>query len=306
MVADKVMNRFSIKDLENLTGIKAHTIRIWEQRYGILQPKRTATNIRYYDADDLKMALRVSLLNAFGYKISRINKMTDEDMAGLIQKISDGSFRLQAIVNELLEAALAMDTVRFEALLDAQIKKRGLESTIEEICFLFLEKIGIMWMTNRLIPAQEHLASNVIYRKMAVAIEGLTPPAPDAATILLFLPEGEIHEISLMYVQYLLRRAGHRVMYLGANTPLSEAATIYNACRPDYVYLHLTSVADDFEGQRFFRQLAVALPGAEAFISGPVLSRGRYKAPEGMRFLYSLTEVRDAMLALSAPERKEA
>lgn len=293
------MNRFSIKDLENLTGIKAHTIRIWEQRYSILQPKRTPTNIRYYDAADLRMALRVSLLNAFGYKISRINKMTDGDMSALIQKISDEDFKLQAVVNELLEAALAMDTIGFEALLDAQIKKRGLEAAIEEVCFGFLEKIGIMWMTDRLIPAQEHIASNIIYRKVAVAIEQLPQPAADALSVLLFLPEGEIHEISLMYVQYLLRRAGKRAIYLGANAPLSEAAAAYTAGKPAYVYVHLTSVAADFEGQPFFRQLAAALPGARILVSGAVLRKGRYKAPEGMQFLHSLAEARDAILALA-------
>eukprot|EP01136_Pigoraptor_vietnamica_P033656 Opistho-1_new@96735 len=209
------MNKFSIKDIENLTGIKAHTIRIWEQRYGILQPKRTPTNIRYYDALDLKLALRISLLNNYGYKISRIHEMSEEDMNSLIQKINDKDFKLQLLVNELLEATLAMNIDKFEKLVNEYMHKYGIEQTIEQLVFNFLEKIGIMWMTDRLFPAQEHMVSNVVYRKLAVAIEGL-PPKDAGATpsVLLFLPEGEIHDIGLMYVNYLLHKYGKNPIYL--------------------------------------------------------------------------------------------
>ena len=125
VLAPQLMNRFSIKDIENLTGIKAHTIRIWEQRYKILQPKRTNTNIRFYDAADLKLALRISLLNNYGYKISRIRQMQDSDMDALIQKISDAGFKLNAKTNELLGAALAMDMIAFEELINHHISTAG-------------------------------------------------------------------------------------------------------------------------------------------------------------------------------------
>lgn len=292
------MNRFSIKDLENLTGIKAHTIRIWEQRYGILQPKRTTTNIRYYDASDLKMALRISLLNNFGYKISRIHQMTETDMTALIQKISDAEFKLQILTNELLEAALTMDMQTFETLLDNHIRRRGMEITIEQLIFQFMEKVGIMWMTNHLIPAQEHLASNVLYRKLAVAIDSLPMPVEDAPVVLLFLPEGEVHEIGLLYVHYLLRKNGKATMYLGSNSPLSDVVAVYKTCRPAYTYTHLTAMAEGWDGNRFLKKLSDGLKDAQILVSGPVLHRKKYVQEPNVRFLHSLTEVRDAINSL--------
>jgi len=291
------MNRFSIKDLENLTGIKAHTIRIWEQRYGILQPKRTPTNIRFYDAADLKTALRISLLNNFGYKISRIHRMTDDDMSALIRKISDVDIRLQARTNELIEAALSMDIVRFESLINNHIERHGIEATIEELLFPFLEIVGSVWMTNKLVPAQEHLTSHVIYRKLAVAIDAL-PLQPEQTGVMLFLPEGEIHEMSLMYVQYLLRRVGKCPLYIGANTPLSELAAVYHIHRPPVIYTHLTSVAEGWDGPRYLEKLTVMFPEARILVSGALLRRKKYVPGRNMQFLHSLGEVRDTIGAL--------
>lgn len=291
------MNRFSIKDIENLTGIKAHTIRIWEQRYGILQPKRTPTNIRYYDAADLKSALRISLLNSFGYKISRIRQMTEDDMSTLINKISDAEFRLQIMTNELLEAALSMDVALFETLINNHIRKLGMEAVMEGLVFQFLEKVGIMWMADRLTPAQEHLASNMLYRKLAVAIDSL-PLNTDAASVLLFLPEGEIHEMGLMYVHYLLRKSGKLPIYLGANTPLPEVAAVYDMKKPAYVYTHLTSVAEGWDGIQYLKKLTETLKGAQILVSGAVLRRKKYVPGKRTRFLHSLAEVRDAVATL--------
>jgi DNA-binding transcriptional MerR regulator len=291
------MNRFSIKDIENLTGIKAHTIRIWEQRYGILKPKRTPTNIRFYDADDLKSALRISLLNNFGYKISRIQQMTISDMDGLIKKISDEDFKLQAQTNEMLEATLAMDVPRLENMVANQIRRQGMEATMEGLVFQFLEKIGLMWVANYLAPAQEHLASNVLYRKLAVAIDNLHFN-PEGVKVLLFLPEGEVHELALMYVQYLLRKNGVIPIYLGANTPLKEVELVYDAVKPDYVYTHLTSVAKDWDPSRYYKRLTEVVKGASLFISGRAIHKIKTVSGDNVRLLHSLNEVRNALNGL--------
>jgi len=291
------MNRFSIKDIENLTGIKAHTIRIWEQRYGILRPKRTPTNIRFYDAEDLKSALRISLLNSFGYKISRIHQMTEEDMNGLINKISDADFKLQILTNELLQAALSMNSILFEQLLNNNIRKRGIEATIEGLVFKYLEKVGLMWMTNNLIPAQEHLSSHVIYRKLAFAIDQL-PLEASGPGVLLFLPEGEIHDIGLMYVHYLLRKAGMQAVYVGANTPMQDVEAVYKVCKPHYLYTHLSSVAESLDGARYLKKLAESFPDARIMVSGGLLKKKKFQPAANMQFLYSLTEVRDAIAGL--------
>lgn len=293
------MNKFSIKDIENLTGIKAHTLRIWEQRYGILQPKRTPTNIRYYDAQDLKLALRVALLNNFGYKISRIHQMNDAEMNSLIGKINDQEFRLQVLSNEMLEATLDMDMDRFEQILNANIRRYGFEQSVEQLIFLFLEKIGIMWMTDRLIPAQEHLVSNILYRKIALAIENLPPKEADASpSVLLFLPEGEIHDLGLMYVHYLLRKFGKNPIYLGPNSPLKEVQQVFSVKKPAVMYAHLTSVAEEFDGNRYLQKLSHAFPGTTIFISGSMLRRRHYNSFDNVRYLYNLKEVRDVLIAL--------
>lgn len=296
-IADE-MNRFSIRDIENLTGIKAHTIRIWEQRYGIMQPKRTVTNIRYYDAADLKMALRIALLNNYGYKISRISDMTEQEMNSLIQKISDKEFKLQLIVNELLEATLTMDTGQFELLINMYLKKHGIEQTMEHLVFNFLEKIGLMWMTDRIFPAQEHLISNIIYRKLALAIEQLPLNVNVAPEVLLFLPEGEIHDIGLQYVNYLLLKKGKPTIYLGPNSPMNEVQFVYETKQPKYVYLHLTSIIEEFDGNRYLQQLAANFPSATIFVSGAMLSSRKYKPAENMKFFYTLSDVREMVHSL--------
>ena len=292
------MNRFSIRDIENLTGIKAHTIRIWEQRYGILQARRTDTNIRYYDAADLKVALRIALLNNYGYKISRIGTMNEQEMNSLITKITDQDFKLQLIVNELLEATLSMDTVQFELLLNIYLKKHGIERTIEQLVFRFLEKIGLMWMTDRIFPAQEHLVSNIIYRKLALAVEQLPPVPAGQPGILLFLPEGEIHDLGLMYVNYMLLKSGKATIYLGPNSPLQEVSSVYEIKRPEYLYLHLTSVVEEFDGNKYLQRLAGQFPATKIFVSGAMLSSRKYSPPPNMEFFYNLQEARQSLLAL--------
>lgn len=293
------MNRFSIKDIENLTGIKAHTIRIWEQRYGIIRPKRTATNIRFYDAEDLKLALRISLLNSYGYKISNIHKMTNEEMSSLISKISDKDIRVQILVNDLLDATLSLDIDLFEQLLDGFVKKQGIEQTVEKLVFLFLEKIGLMWMTDRLNPAQEHLVSNIIYRKIAIAIEQLQPKSPtDYPSILLFLPEGEIHDLGLLYVYYLLKKFRKDPIYLGPNTPLKEAKFVYEMKNPSYLYIHLTSIVEEFDANKYLQKLSSEFPDCTILVSGSMLHSRKYSQPSNMHFLYNLKEVREALLSI--------
>lgn len=292
------MNRFSIKDLENLTGIKAHTIRIWEQRYGIFEPKRTPTNIRYYEAEDLRLALQIALLNAYGYKISRIHQMKSDDIQALIRKISDNGFRQQALSNELLETALSMDSIRFEQMLNEQIARLGVEATIEGPVFDFMQRVGLMWMSNHLAPAQEHLASHIIYRKLCVAIEQLPQPEPGTLPVLLFLPEGEVHEISLLYVHYLLRRRGIGVLHLGANSPLSEVANVAGHCRPGLLYTHLTSLSGAADGSKYLRKLRDAVPDIPILVSGAVIRKKQSAPIPDVTYLYDLREVREAIAQL--------
>ena len=150
------MNVFSIKDLEQLSGIKAHTIRIWEQRYTLLKPKRTDTNIRFYSNEELKAVLNISLLNRYGYKISHIDKMTPDEMQDKIVSLSHSDAQQERLVNELIQCMIDLDIEKFEEVLDKCIAVRGIEKAITNIVFTFLEKVGILWQTNHVNPAQEH------------------------------------------------------------------------------------------------------------------------------------------------------
>ena len=170
------MNSFTIKDLENLSGVKAHTLRIWEQRYSFLKPNRTFTNIRYYTNDELKTILNVSLLNKYGYKISHIDKMNANEIKEKVLTLSQQEAQLERIVNELVQHMVDLNVVDFEKTIDNYIKQKGIERTITQIIFSYMEKIGVLWLTNHINPAQEHLVTNIVRQKLIVGIEGLESP----------------------------------------------------------------------------------------------------------------------------------
>src|SRR5258708_778353 len=205
------MNVFTIKDLENLSGIKAHTIRIWEQRYHFLKPCRTETNIRYYCNQELKTVLNISLLNKYGYKISHIDKMSEQEQKSTIISLSDKEAQQERTVNDLIVHMVDLDIERFEQVLDTFILTKGVDKAINHIVFPFLHRIGILWMTNNIHPAQEHLVSNIIRQKLIVGIEGVMTHIRVNKTVLLFLPEGEHHEMGLLVVYYLLKTYGIKV-----------------------------------------------------------------------------------------------
>ena len=165
------MNAFTIKDLENLSGIKAHTIRIWEQRYNFLKPQRTDTNIRYYSNDELKTILNIALLNKYGFKISHIDRMQPEEIREKILSLGDARAIQERIVNDLVQEMVDLDIEKFEKILTSYIASKGIERTVIQIIFPFLEKIGILWQTGHINPAQEHLVTNIIRQKLIVAIE---------------------------------------------------------------------------------------------------------------------------------------
>ena len=292
------MNAFTIKDLENLSGIKAHTIRIWEQRYSFLKPQRTETNIRYYNNAELRTLLNVALLNKYGYKISHIDKMNDLEMREKILSLSQVQAQQERIVNDLIQHMADLDLDKFEYTLDNYIIARGIEKSISHIIFPFLEKIGILWVTNHINPAQEHLVTNIIRQKLIVGIEGSQSHIQVNKTALLFLPEGEYHELGLLFIYYLLKSRGVKVMYLGANVPLKDLEYVLAIRRPNFVYTHLTSVAHNFNLDRFLNQLSQKIGGVPAVISGQMMQTYKKKIPAGIQFKKSLSEVMEYVTSI--------
>jgi len=292
------MNVFTIKDLENLSGIKAHTIRIWEQRYNFLKPCRTETNIRYYCSQELKTVLNISLLNKYGYKISHIDKMSEQELKSRIYALSDTDARQERLVNELIAHMIDLDITSFERDLDGYIFTHGIDRAISQIIFPFLYRIGILWLTNHIHPAQEHLVSNIIRQKLIVGIEGAVSYRQASGTVLLFLPEGEHHELGLLYVHYLLRSHGVKALYLGADVPLKDVEFVSKYKTPDYLYTHLTGITGNFNFEKFLSQISQRIPDIPLVISGQLARNHLRKIPEGVNFKRTIAEVLEFVATL--------
>lgn len=283
------MDAFTIKDIENLTGVKAHTIRIWEQRYSFLQPSRTETNIRYYSSSELQQLLRIALLNKFGYRISEIDRMSAAEINEKIISLEIEEARQEYTVNSLIEAMIDLRIQDIDDILSLYIRKKGPSGSILDIIFPFLDKIGLLWLSNHIQPAQEHLVSNIIRQKIILGIESLGAGTKKSSA-LLFLPEGEHHELALLFIHFMLKRQGVSVSYLGVDTPLSEVVYTVNKLKPDLLYSHITAPARSFKLDKFILELhnAVEVP---VVLTGVFTHSYTRKLPPGFRIIRSLPEV---------------
>lgn len=228
------MASYSIKDLEKLTGVKAHTIRIWEQRYKLISPQRTETNIRFYTDEEAKHLLKVAALYHQGTKISKIASMTEAEINDCIQGIELNSNNEHAALEKLTIAMIDLSEAHFLTVFNQCIQDRGFKNTMIQIIYPFLQKVGVMWQVGDVHPAQEHFISNLIRQKLISAIDALYVPKNDTHTkVILFLPEGELHELGLLFYSYLLQEMNYHVIYLGQSVPpedLVKVAQKYN-CR---------------------------------------------------------------------------
>ena len=284
------MSSYTIKDLEQISGIKAHTIRIWEQRYGFLQPQRTETNIRTYSADELKVILNVSLLNKYGYKISHINKMSSAEIEDKIFGLNHLDAEKERVVNALIKDMVSLDMLSFERQLDNYIAQKGVEKTITDIIFFFLERVGVLWITNHINPAQEHLASNIVRQKIILGIEKLPKMHTNAKLIVLFMPEGEYHEIGLLFVHFLLKSKGYNVDYLGTNVPIVDLKYLTEYKKVDYLYAHITAPTKGFKMNKFMEQLGQINKDIPMILTGQMMQEYKGSVPGNIRVLQSLSE----------------
>ncbi len=263
------MAQYTIKELEHLSGIKAHTIRIWEQRYNILCPKRTETNIRYYDEADLKSLLNISLLNDRGYKISKIAQMPREQIMEKVQQLCEASCCGSHHIGTLVKAMVDLDEETFERTLSTSVLQVGLKETMSELIYPFLTKIGVLWQTGNITPAHEHFVSNLVRQKIIVAIDGQVVRAQEGAPVyILYLPEGELHELALLYLNYLLRSNNQKVIYMGQNLPFNDLEETYKQVNADYICTVLTSVPERNKVQSYINQLSLSFPDCTIYMYG--------------------------------------
>ena len=258
---------YSIKELEKLSGIKAHTIRIWEKRHNIIQPERTSTNIRFYSDEDLKKIINVSMLNNYGVKISKIAGMSFEEISRKILDMTSAQTTASGYIEQLVVAMVDLEEELFEKTLRTLVKKFGFEQTLTEAVYPFLEKIGILWQTKNITPAQEHFISNLIRQKIIAAIDVLPVASDNQKKFLLFLPEHELHEIGLLFNYYLVKKAGHKVYYLGQNVPYDDLIAIVATHNP---HVLVTSMTTPMIGgvTNYLTKLSQQFPKQQILVSG--------------------------------------
>ncbi|WP_018478413.1 MerR family transcriptional regulator [Pontibacter roseus] len=279
------MAQYTIKELEHLSGIKAHTIRIWEQRYNVLCPQRTDTNIRYYSDADLKTLLNISLLNEQGFKISKIARMSPEQLRLAVQQLAEQeSTSLAHHINAMVAAMVDMDEERFDKSLSTATLQLGFQETMLQVVYPFLHKIGILWQTNNISPAHEHFVSNLVRQKLIVAIDGqVVKHREGMSAYLLYLPEGELHEIALLYMNYLIRAHHQQVIYLGQNLPFEDLQRTYNQCQPQILCTVLTIVPEREQVQAYLNKLSETFPKALIYVYGYQVQYDFLNFPENVR-----------------------
>jgi MerR family transcriptional regulator, light-induced transcriptional regulator len=248
------MAGYKIKDLEILTGIKAHTIRMWEKRYGILAPKRTLTQIRTYSDDDLVLLLNVSLLNKKGYKISRIAQMNSTQIFQTSKQVQ-GQDITNTSIDQFIVAVLKLDEHLFQKTFQDLVQISSLPHVFSESIIPFLKRIGIMWLVGTINPAQEHFISNLIRQKIISAIDSLPIPNQDKPVVLLHLPEHEWHEISLLMYHYQLRFQGTNSVYLGQSLPYDSLLKTIEVLQPEVVVSSWLTAIDSCEILNYFQKL---------------------------------------------------
>lgn len=265
------MPGYSISDLEKLSGVKAHTIRIWEKRYGILVPSRTGTNIRYYDNSQLKKLLNVTTLMHHGFKISQLAALPDEVISAEIRKLLNTVSHPEAYdmyVTELLLSAVKYDEPAFEKTFHTCVLKFGFTSTIEYLLYPLLNRVGILWRSDDLNPAQEHFLSNLIRKKFLSAIDAIPVPEHSAKKFLLFLPEHEEHEIGLLYADYFLLKKEIRTYYMGQRLPFENLLHAVSVIRPTHLLLFLVMPLPPAEIQQYIDRLSKSFPAQQVLVCG--------------------------------------
>lgn len=286
------MGQYSIKEVETLSGVKAHTLRIWEQRYDFLRPKRTDTNIRYYTDEQLRLLLNVSTLNRNGMKISKIAELNEGELKEAVMSIQNTTSDPDNFLDSLIQAMIDFDERRFEKTLSSAIIKLGFEQAFVKLIFPFMSRTGILWSAGSVNVAQEHFMSNLIRRKIKVAIDSQFVESSVASKkFVLFLPEGETHDILLLFTEYLLRKHNHHVVYLGASLPFDELNNVVKTANPDYLVTYLTVPMGKVSVHSYLKKLSAAFPSHKIIAGGVQLEHIKSNLPANCVRVNSVEEL---------------
>ncbi len=233
----KMSTVYSIKDLEKLSGIKAHTLRIWEKRYGIIKPRRTESNIRYFLDADLKDILNIAILNKNGIKISKIAEMKQEDIANAVNDISVKSIPAESSeIDALSLGILNLDEPLCKAILERVIQKIGFEQTIDELIYPMLDKLSVMWISGSLKKVHETFITTLLKQRISAEIINLESPIYTKSKFLIYLPQREDHELSILFLEYKLKSKGASVINLGIEVQVEDLIEACKIYKPDYLF----------------------------------------------------------------------
>jgi len=264
---------------------------VWEQRYGIIQPQRTKTNIRYYQDEDLKFLLNIALLNKNGFKISKIAKMAREEVAEKVAAISEINFEYGTQLDALTISMIEMDEYKFDRIISTNINQLGFERTMLEIIYPFLDKLSVLWLTGSINPVQENFMSYLIRQKLVVAInEAPLPNGTKAGKFIIYLPEGEKQELSLLFMHYLLKSRHNHVIYLGQDISLADLKDAYKIQQPDYIFTMVTETFSREPVQEYIDKLAENFPETTILLSGYQVVAQKVDPPNQVTILRSLDQ----------------
>jgi MerR family transcriptional regulator, light-induced transcriptional regulator len=282
------MGVYTIRELENLSGIKAHTIRIWEKRFGLIAPQRTSTNIRTYCDSELKKILNISILNRHGLKISKIAQLSQDEIVSKVNQFTHEVTNTESQIESLTVAMIDLDEYRFEQVLSRAIIQFGFEEAVTTVLYPFFVKIGLMWQTGAVIPAQEHFITNLVKQKFFSAIDGLlSKEVPGTQQFIFFLPEGELHELGLLFLCYLAKKRGHRTIYLGQSVPLSDLAEVVKRRQVDFLVTSVITTINGLDMASLIKSLSNDFSDITIFLTGSQSLFLPFSLPEHIRIITS-------------------
>lgn len=290
------MSTYHINDVERLTGIKAHTLRIWEKRYAIAIPHRTDTNIRFYDDEQLRKLLNVATLLKQGEKISAVAALNDKEINERIAAAESRNHMptdaiIETYINNLVTAMMDFDEAAFEKIFSSAINRLGVYQAMLGVFYPFMIKTGTLWSTNEIMPAQEHFAINIIKRKLMAAIDGLPPAILTDKRYILYLPEEEWHEISLLLADYILKHRGYATLYLGQSVPHQNLLITIEKYRPTHILGFYIAEKDVNKIKRQIGDLSKKFPKLGILVSGASLAGSKLSFPKNVKCLHTPQEL---------------
>lgn len=288
------MGVYSIKDLENFTQIKAHTLRVWEQRYNLLTPERTNTNIRLYSDRDLKKILNINLLYTNGLKISKIAQLREEEIFRMANELllKPVENEIGSIVDWYISQIIRYDEIAIKRELDRICKEREFADVFSNLIIPILTKVGELWQVDAVTIAHEHFFSHILRDFIIKKTDKQKLPRKTKGLILLFLKENEYHELGLLFYNFLLREKGYRTIYLGQSVPIEDAEAIIRQMKPDYVFSSLIARLDEKDFENFFDRMINLVNNDKLYVGGYQMTVFKDLIPEGVNTVHSVDAIK--------------